>query len=159
MISIDPQRRKTPKINTSPEFCTVVYPVRQIAMPRVVETNRVYTRRLTVQHRSIEVTGRKQEDLHLKKPKPTTQPRVLTPGEKEARKERQANKKEFESQKLAEAQEKVWKIAEGLSEDLGKTADHWHQTLMQLARITKSMRQTSQWNAYVSKRTAEKNAG
>ncbi|KAK7682016.1 hypothetical protein QCA50_014980 [Cerrena zonata] len=127
-------------------------------MPRVVETNRVYTRKLTVQHRSLEVTGRKQEDLHLKKTKSTTQPRVLTPGEKEARKERQADKKEFEAKKLAEAQEKVWKIAEGLSEDLGKTTDHWHQTLMQLARLAKSTRQTSQWNAYVSKRTAEKNA-
>ncbi|KAK7690565.1 hypothetical protein QCA50_005663 [Cerrena zonata] len=123
-------------------------------MPRAVETNRVYLRRLNFKHRHIQV-NRKQTDVHLKKKK--TEPRTLTPGEKEARKARRADKKEYETKKLAEAQEKVWQLAVGLAQDLGKTADHWHQSLMQLARLAKASRKTSLWNAFVSLRIMQRN--
>lgn len=125
-------------------------------MPPTVETNRVYTRRLALKHRQIQIK-RKQTDLHLKKKK--KEPRILTPGERKARIERQASKQEYETKKVSKAQDKVWEIAVELSKDLGKTPEHWHQCLMQLARISKAKRKTSQWNAFVSKQLEERNAG
>ena len=127
------------------------------------ETTRVYMRRLSQKHRHIPVS-RKQIERHLpplekKSDKGKEALRVLTPEERKERAERAKDRQDYIKRKLAEAQSQVWEIAKDLMANLGRTTEHWHQCLMQVARIEQSERMTSSWNAFVSIRLKEINSG
>lgn len=124
----------------------------------IVETSRVYMRRLALKHRHLHNKRRKSHNP--KKGKRTkTIPNILTPEEKKKREKRQEDDQKIAQEKIAEAQKEITKITERLAGDLGKSATHWHRCLMQLARIALSERSTSWWNAFVSIRLKQINAG
>lgn len=112
-----------------------------------VETTRVYMRRLAAKQRHIAVK-RVQDGVHKKKKKHHFH--KLTPEERKERSRKQNEKQNLTDRLLAEARHAIWELAEGLANKLGKMTAHWHQCLMQMARIAKAERKTSRWNAFVS---------
>lgn len=121
-----------------------------------VETSRVYMRRLALQHRHLAI-ARAQNDLHIKKKK--REARKVTPEERKNRMERKKDSDKLQNDKITTAQDTIWNVCVGLSEDLGKTPQYWQRFLMQLLRIATSERKTSRWNAYLSLSLEEVNAG
>ena len=118
-------------------------------------------RRLALKYRHLHVTRAVQKERRGKKGKRQGKgPRnVLTPEEQKERDKRQENLQKYTEEKIAEAREAIKVITEGLAAALGKSPTHWHRCLMQLSRISLSERATSWWNAFLSIRLQEINAG
>ena len=117
-------------------------------------------RRLALKYRHLHDTRRQKDRSGKKGKRQEKGPRnVLTPEERKERDKRQENLQKYTQEKIAEAREAIREITEGLAADLGKSPTHWHRCLMQLARISLSERATSWWNAFLSIRLQEINAG
>lgn len=121
----------------------------------MVETSRVYMRRLAAQQRRM-ATSRLQASLRTKKKHP---PRKLTPEELKNRREKRKENQQDADEKIARAKDAIWEVCEGLATDLGKTPAHWQRFLMQLLRLAASERKTSRWNAFISLFLERLNAG
>lgn len=121
----------------------------------MVETTRVYMRRLATQHRNL-VTSRLQANLSIKKKRAARKP---TPEELKDRRERKKASDLNFNDKITRAQAILWEVFEGLATDLGKTPAHWQRHLMQLLRVAMSERKTSRWNAFLSISLEKVNAG
>ncbi|KAI0702857.1 hypothetical protein BC835DRAFT_1410887 [Cytidiella melzeri] len=81
-----------------------------------------------------------------------TQTKSLTPAEKKTRSDQRKSKNEFANKKLDDALLQVWKLAEALFEDVGtNSVKYWYERLLQQSGNKKHTRQTSRWNAFVSK--------
>lgn len=96
-------------------------------------------------------------DLHLQKKRGGG--RVLTPAEKAARNARWQKKRDAVNLRLGKNRNRIWAIALELSVEFGKEAAHWHRTLMQIARISKSKKKPNRWNAYRAIKLKEINDG
>ncbi|KAI0688619.1 hypothetical protein BC835DRAFT_1418996 [Cytidiella melzeri] len=81
-----------------------------------------------------------------------TQTKSLTPAEKKTRSDQRKSKNEFANKKLNDTLLQVWKLAEALFEDVGtNSVKYWYERLLQQSGNKKHTRQTSRWNAFVSK--------
>ena len=124
----------------------------------VVETSRVYMRRLALKHWHLHKSRQLQKNR--KKGKRTkTIPKILTPEEKLERERRLNKDPEYIQEKIAEAQKTITDATEKLAADVGKSAAYWHRCLMQLVRILLSAQSTSWWNTFLSIRLQQINAG
>ena len=116
-----------------------------------VETSRVYMRRLSVKHRNLILKRKTQDDLNLKKKGRDGAPlRELTPEQRKELRERFKDRKAINSVKVTEAYNKVMDAATVLGGQIGKKPKVCLRLLMQLARVARSERKTSLWNAYVA---------
>ncbi|KAI0684851.1 hypothetical protein BC835DRAFT_1421896 [Cytidiella melzeri] len=89
-----------------------------------------------------------------------TQTKSLTPAEKKTRSDQRKSKNEFANKKLDDALLQVWKLAEALFEDVGtNSVKYWYERLLQQSGNKKHTRQTSRWNAFVSKEMKLRNDG
>ena len=125
-------------------------------MPPVVETSRVYMRRLALKHRNIYIQ-RNQNDLHRKKKK--RESRKLTPEERKARTATLKKNKTKADELLEAARGTLWDKCLELAGELGKSPEHWQRTLMQGARISAESKTSSRWNVYQSLRLGQINDG
>ena len=114
-----------------------------------VETTRVYMRRLSVKHRNM-LARKNQGDLNLKKLPREPKPQVLTPEQRQELRKRFKDRKKYNDEKFAEAYNKIVVIATDLAKPVGKSPKACLRILMQLARIKRTGRETSLWNAFVS---------
>ncbi|KAI0686685.1 hypothetical protein BC835DRAFT_1420287 [Cytidiella melzeri] len=82
----------------------------------------------------------------------------LTPAEKQARSQQRKEKNFCMNQKLDNALSEVWKLAEALHKDLGtNSVKYWYERLLQQSSKQRQSRQTSRWNAFLSKETRARN--
>ncbi|KAK7685836.1 hypothetical protein QCA50_011182 [Cerrena zonata] len=140
-----------PKNHTNPFERTAPPPSCPLVTSRkmvVIETTRVLMRRLAPKHRRI-LTSRSRTDVHLKL-KRTRVYHKLTPAEKMAQGKKRAERRKRLNDRLKDCDATIWSLAVGLATDFGYNAHHWYHRMMQNARIAKSERKVSRWNAFVA---------
>ncbi|EKM49190.1 uncharacterized protein PHACADRAFT_33584 [Phanerochaete carnosa HHB-10118-sp] len=117
--------------------------------PPLPEPDTSNIRRYPNQARKQHAAPARMEYRHRTKNRNTAKP---TPAEVAAQAAKRQENKEKHQKALEVAGKKTWKIAEGLSEELG---DHplayYSNFLMQQSKISDSTRKTNKWNAFLSK--------
>lgn len=83
----------------------------------------------------------------------------FTPEERKEQKERREKGRKATNKAMVDAMKKVKAAAGDIAKELGGSKRHWHRKLMQNARIHVTQRKTNRWNAFLSKRLEEINAG
>ena len=104
---------------------------------------------LSVKHRNLILKRKTQDDLNVKK-KGREAPRVLSPEQWKELRERFKNRKAINSVMITKAYNEVMDAATKLSGEIGKRPQACLRLLMQLARVARTERKTSLWNAYVA---------
>lgn len=118
------------------------------------DTTRVFAKRLEKKHSKV-VVSKTRTNVHLQKKKGGGH--KLTAIERKDQQEKRDKKRDRENTRFAVGQARMWKEAQDMAAELGNTPEYWHQKLMQNARLKKSGRKPSHWNAFVALKLEETN--
>lgn len=137
--------------------CTISCPRRSSFLNMVsVRTKYAEVRRLDKTHRHLSVSSKKRSDIQQAKKKAT---KKHTYAERKVRKDELEEQNNLVKADLQLVRGELLDLCGTVAKKHGRTKEYWLSQIVQSERIAKTERSKSRWNAFVSMKLAQINAG